>query len=1439
MCSIAGEDAFGPTVAGNCRNGFDFTLLFEELFFTIAPCSVILLSLPLRVFRLLKQQPPQAPAGLSLYSKLFAHCVSTGVKISLLILIVVPGLNVPKTRATIATAALSAAASISLIGLSYLQHSRSPRPSTLLTLFLALSVALDAIRARTIWAVQPKLIFIIFVLGLASDLAKFLLECREVPRYPSDPPKVPPKESTANVFNRSLFWWLNPLLFRGFKNVLEVENLTSIDERVNSDTDGDTFARKWEGLTEKSPSALIWLLILHHRGAIFAAFLPRVCLTGFTFAQPFLLTRIVSFLTEQDGNLTYEYGTGLIVATMLIYLGLALTTAKNQHKTYRLITMMRGSLVPLIYRHTLRLDLGSVKDSAALTLMSVDIERITSGLRYVHEIWASPIDVALAIWLLKRQIGVAAVAPASIFILCSLVGLGVASTMGARQRRWLEAIQQRVQVTSEMLKNMKEIRMGGLQGPMAERLRSLRAREISESRPFKKALVMIVTLSFTTAASGPLLAFTMYTLLAIRDGTAVLNYEKAYTSLSILTLLQTPVALILDSLAGVLTAIGALQRIGEYLSKPARSALRVADSDGDQEKSITPPMLGPRFLDEKRKDLVVSIHDFSAGWDPNEPFVIKNITFDVMSSSINFVMGPVACGKSTLLLAVLGETIHNKGQLKTTVSRMSYCSQQPWISNDTICHNVLGNKPFVKPWYDQVIQTCALADDIRSFAHGDHEIVGNSGMTLSGGQKARLGLARAIYARENLLLLDDVFSGLDAKTEDRIFTALFGAKGLLVEEGTTVILATNAMHRRKYADNIVVLGPDGRLVEGDAAVAKEVMIASEKAESSTEEKRPTTATQQEGPRPPSIVETPQGSERRTGDRTVYSYYIKTVHLLNALFFASVCVTFVLGLSLPQFVLKWWLERGDAYSISHVARYLAIYGGLAGIAILSVVVAAWHLTAQMLPRASTRFHHALLETVLNAPLQFFSNSDVGTTINRFAQDLQLADMELPLALFNTTVELIMCIAQLIIIAIASKYIGIALPALLAVFYLVQKFYLRTARQLRLLDIEAKAPLFSRFLEVLSGLATIRAFGWEAEFEHRNRAVFDVSQKPSYLLFCVQRWLNLVLDLIVASIAVIVVSIGVRLKGQVDPGLLGVALVNIVQFSISIKSLLSNWTQLEISIGAVARIRAFAKDTVPADDHEHPLSDLVPSTWPIHGHIEFQNVTARYEGTSQPVIRGLNLVIQHGEKIALCGRSGSGKSSLVSALYRVLELSEGSITIDGINISTLPRDTLYTRLICVTQSPHLMTGTVRENIDPSGAVAEKRVEEVLKEVNLWETVQARGGIGVTLSDDLFSVGQKQLLCLARAMVRSGPILILDEVTASVDWETDQLMQTIIRRHFASQTVITIAHRISTILDADRVAVISAGEVVELGPPTDLLGREPASQFRGLYEASAGCS
>jgi ABC-type multidrug transport system fused ATPase/permease subunit len=426
-----------------------------------------------------------------------------------------------------------------------------------------------------------------------------------------------------------------------------------------------------------------------------------------------------------------------------------------------------------------------------------------------------------------------------------------------------------------------------------------------------------------------------------------------------------------------------------------------------------------------------------------------------------------------------------------------------------------------------------------------------------------------------------------------------------------------------------------------------------------------------------------------------------------------------------------------------------------------------------------------------------------------------------------------IAQLLVIVASSKYIGAAMPFCIVVVYMVQKFYLRTSRRLRLLDIETKAHLFTHFLELLSGLITIRAYQWESQHLTRFLAALARSQKPFYLLYCIQRWLNLVLDLIVGTIAVMLVIIAVKTKGgSTDPGLIGLALVNLVGFSQMLKQLITNWTLLETSMGALARIRSFTGE-VESENLPHE-DQCPPGQWPEHGAIEFQHISASHAKASRPTLDDINLTIAPGTNIALCGRSGSGKSSLIASLLHLLDLSHGSIIIDGVDIATLPRQTLRSRLIALPQDPYLLSGSIRDNIDPLNIVDDQEIIDALYKVELGHLLE-EGRLDDKLTSDMLSHGQCQLLCLARAIVRKGSILILDEATASVDVHTDALMQRLIRDEFKDCTIIAAAHRLDTIIDFDKVAMLDRGRLVEFDSPQKLLATNSA--FKELYQIQKG--
>lgn len=454
-------------------------------------------------------------------------------------------------------------------------------------------------------------------------------------------------------------------------------------------------------------------------------------------------------------------------------------------------------------------------------------------------------------------------------------------------------------------------------------------------------------------------------------------------------------------------------------------------------------------------------------------------------------------------------------------------------------------------------------------------------------------------------------------------------------------------------------------------------------------------------------------------------------------------------------------------------------------------------------------------------------------------MTLIDHDLPYSVTDFVLSLSSGLMSAILMCVSARYFAAVMPAVFLFMWMLQKFYLRTSRQMRLLDLEAKSPLFSQFIESLSGLVTIRAFGWASDFENQNLALLDASQKPFYLLFCIQRWLELALDLSVAVLGAILMVLVVKLRSELGAGYVGLAILNVITFSQSLSQILRNWATLETSIGAIARIRDFVANTANenrSEEKERPsitANDL--SSWPSKGKIEFRNVYASYEtGEDQRfVLRGLNLSIQAGQKIGICGRSGSGKSSLLASLFRMLEVDpQSQILIDGVDITRISRQTTRTALNAIPQEPFFSHGTVRANMDPWNTSTPEQIEEALRRVELWEIVETKGGLNTALDANFFSHGQRQLFCLARALLRGSKVIVLDEATSNVDVVSDALMQRIIREQFADCTILAVAHRLETILDFDRIVVMRDGELIEFDTPKALLGRESA--FKELYES-----
>lgn len=1464
-CTVV-DNTFGPH-AKYCRGGFDFTLLFEESILSVVPLILLLGIIPLRILYLVRRTI-KADGGLLLPSKLILYTIYGVIQVALVVLWASP--TARKTKASVANAALALVGSLALALLSFVEHQRTIRPSLITEFYLGLSLLFDSVRIRTLWLQRYN--GTVAATTTASLVIKLILLWVEAvgkrrvlrPEWQRQSP-----EATSGLWGKLFFWWLNPLFLRGFARSLSMEDMLPLDKHLTSDYLYHTLHKAWSRMGDQRSLLAVYFIDL--KWHLLSVVPPRLALIGFTFCQPFLIQRAVNFMGQPVNESTTNVGYGLIGAYFLVYCGIALTTGQYQHLTYRAITMARGGLVSMLFAKTSFLEANAVDSAASLTLMSADIERITTGWQTMHEIWANVIEIALAIYLLERQLGVACVIPLAVAI-CSFLGsIFVVNLVVYRQGLWLEAMEKRISATTVMLGSMKRIKMCGLSEIFFENVHSLRLKELRVSKRFRRLLIGSIFFAFTTPVIAPVLTFTVFSLLALRNADSTLNTEKAFASLSLFALLTDPLSSLVMALTTFAGSFGCFGRIQTFLetrehqdkcikhldadlddSEPSQTSGSSDESLGWTEKWTEKPIatslikktVGPL---PKASGDALRISDGSFGWDTAKAPVISSIRMKVPRGKLTVIVGPVGCGKSVLLKSLLGEVPTLSGTVKHLFSGdISYCDQSPFHMNGTIRDSILGSSRMDDRWYSTVLEMCDLEEDLQQLPQGDQTRIGSKGIALSGGQSQRVALARAVYARNDLCVLDDVFSGLDSDTEQRIFHNLLGFDGLLRRQGTTIILASSSNRRLPFADHIIALNEKGNIAEqgsfedlntsGGFVSSLDLPPAEwslDPKETSLDRLVPTAAKAAVGTL--SKNETPQAEEfeanKRTGDLSIYSYYAGSVGWLAVVvFIVSIC-SYVFCISFPQIWLAWWAEANAKKPNQNLGYWLGIYAMLGVVGLTSLVISCWQIIVKMVPQSGGNFHARLLKTVLAAPMSYFSTTDTGITLNRFSQDLQLIDMDLPLSALNFFTAFVLCIAQIILIGVSSVYAAISFPLWIVALYLIQKYYLRTSRQLRFLDLEAKSPLYTQFAEVIAGLTTVRAFGWQRALVNKNREMLDQSQKPFYLLFSVQRWLQLVLDLLVAAVAVMLMILVVELRGFLSGAYVGIALLNIILFSQHLKLVLQYWTMLETHIGAVSRVKNFIAATVPEDLLQEDTA--LPQDWPAQGAINFQSVSASYDG-SRKVLKDLTLSIQAGEKVGVCGRTGSGKSSLVMALFRMLELHGGSITIDEVDISKIPRGEVRSRIIGLPQDVFLLDGTVRLNVDPFQNNTDKAIIGALQDVRLWETIQGKGGLEAQVAELNLSHGQKQLFCLAQALLRQSSILVLDEATSSVDDITDSLMQRIIRQKFSKHTIIAVAHKLDTILDFDKVAVLDNGVLREFENPTRLL-EMPESIFSKIYNHS----
>ncbi|KUL85014.1 hypothetical protein ZTR_07785 [Talaromyces verruculosus] len=1086
----------------------------------------------------------------------------------------------------------------------------------------------------------------------------------------------------------------------------------------------------------------------------------------------------------------------------------------------------------MIYEKTLEVQSDSDDDLSAVTLMSTEVDNISIGIQNAHETWASPIELAIAIYLLEREVIWAAAVPAAIsLIVFYLTGL-ISKSFPTRQATWMQAVRERVAFTSNWLDMSKAVKMLGISEPVSRIAQQLRVQELNLQKKFRRSFVTMNLVAGIPSNLGPAITLAVYTGVAFWTGRDPLTESQTFTALSVIVLASNPLSNLVYSAPRVAGVIESFQRIQKFLLQTSRHDYRgsirshinlqevpeimACDSISTSfEMEYITTREGMQSKAKPASDtadvVVVQKADFSSNRTTS---VLSNISLRLSRGSLTLVVGPVGSGKSMLLKAILGELQCTQGyeQMQTSL-KVGYCDAHSWVRNKTVQENILGPLEYDDEWYKTIVRACALKDDIESLPQGHHTLIGSNGTSVSGGQRQRIAIAHALYARTQLALFDDVLSALDARTSEHILTHVFGNHGLLRKHGVTVVLVT---HRLRESNELILMDtiPSG--------VAQGTISSS-----------PVNSQQPAVP-PSHAVE--DIADRKLGDLTNYSYYLKTAGTGNILLYFMCLIVGAFCSQFPNLWVQWWAQTNARSPFEQLATYISVYAMLAIFGSALWAWCMWLVFCRIVPKTSGRLHEYLVTKTNDAPLSFLTSTDNGTTLNRFSQDMTLGDRSLPADFLKTSNNFVQCLMSAIFISGGAKYLAPLIPVAGFVVYLIQTFYLRTSRQLRQLDLETKSPLYTQFTETISGLTTIRAFGWQRYFQDELQKLLHTSQRPFFTLFVVQRWLILVLDLFVAGVAILLCLLAVMVP---NIGPIGVSLISLVTFSQQLAELINFWTSMETSIGAITRIRKF-QNTVPSENL--PGEDQIPPpTWPSEGRLVFRNVSAGYTLATQPVLRNIAFTVEPGTKLGICGRTGSGKSSLILAILRLIEVQSGDITIDHVDLVTCPREIVRDRVTVIPQEPVLLSSmTLRDNLTGFTPPAVKparfddpMIFEALQKVQLRTYVESyAGGLDTKIDDIALSAGQKQLICLARAIIMKRKILLLDEATSNVDEKTNELMQRVIRTEFTDSTIIAIAHRVHSLTEFDIIAVVDEGRIVEYGSPGKLLSR-PESLFCRFYD------
>ncbi|CAG2247906.1 ABCC1 [Mytilus edulis] len=1241
------------------------------------------------------------------------------------------------------------------------------------------------------------ILFALYVLLVLTILTQTYLHRSTTKEQKSKLEEESTSVSSESLFSKLTFGYCTKLVIKGYRQKLDKKDLFPLNEEETSACVVPRFEKYWnqevdyikrscvvsttkkagKGNEElKQQPRLVKCLLTAFGPYVLGAAMLNLLSSIFGLLTPFVLRLLIQF-TEDHTNAMWK---GYMYAILMF----GLTIGKTIFETQQGLRNCSGerrmwiAISSVIYKKTLRLSNSAKKSSTSgeiVNLLSVDAGRISTCFHNINFLWTIPFMFC-----------------ATLFLLWQTLGLEV-----------MDLKDNRVKMMNEVLNGIKVLKLYAWEDSFEKQISTIRDKEMGVIR--NQALV----------------------------GTCM---HLAWC--------LTPF------LANV-----ALKRIQAFLNKEELN-----------EEAVT------RNHDNKN---AVTVDSGTFAWNKEDDFMLKDINVHIPEGSFVAIVGSVGSGKSSMLSAILGEmeSMSGKVNLKGTVA---YVSQQAWIRNASLQNNILFGKGMDKSEYNDIINATALRTDLDMLSGGDQTEIGEKGINLSGGQKQRVSLARALYQDADIYLLDDPLSAVDAHVGKHIFDEVLDKKGKLGKK--TRILVTNGVSFLPKTDMIITM-VDGKI--GEMGTFKELidhkgafaefldnyMInkGSDK-EETLPERDETSGLSQTKDENSNIVKTKDENSKtvkttndinetdyKTVDKiiddesnesgkarsAVMSFYMSAIGVPLSVFIVIFNIAFeILSRSSDVWISQWTSDNtthinGTVDTTQRNMR-LGVYAGIGVLQGFVLLLVGYGVsTARM--NASRKLHKNLLRNILRSPMTFFDTTPVGRIVNRFSNDVARIDNEIIYQFKDCIISAAVVICNSVIICFGTPQFLCVLLPITILYFILQRFYTVTSTQLRRFETSANSPIYSQFAETISGTSTIRAYNQQGRFIDESAERIDAHKTAQNSAGVVSRWLSIRLQFMGALILLFVCIFAVLEKATLSAGIVGLVITYALEITGCLQWVVRVISDLENNTVSIEKIQEYTETPTEA---AWEIPEKQPSSsWPKIGCIEFQDYGVRYREGLDLVLRGITCTIQPNEKIGIVGRTGAGKSSLTMALFRILEKAKGKIIIDGIDISTIGLHDLRSKITIIPQDPVLFSGTMRMNLDPFEEYSNEEIWKALKHAHLKKFVDGLDeGLEHKCSEggENFSVGQRQLMCLARALLRKTKILVLDEATAAVDLETDDLIQKTIRTEFSDCTILTIAHRLNTIMDYTRIMVLDAGNISEFDTPSNLL--DNCDSVTGEYKYDA---